>query len=237
MFDLQRVPVNRRSCYCLAIAIATAPAAAAATAAAAEPTALAAAATTTAAEAAASTAKTTAVAAAITGAKTTFTRFTWASSINPNLAILERSPIHLQGLLCAWRVLHFHKTEALALASLAVTNDFRRLNFPSAAKQLRKVVVRHGIGKVPNIQPGTHQITHLCPQARKLDSNYTSGIDAFSALTELELNTLTRLKRAEAIRLDGGVVHKNVFTVILEDESVPLGTVKPLDRSDHALFH
>ena len=221
--------------YCLAISIAAATTTVATTAAEA-------AATTTvaaAAEAAATTTVTAAAEAAATAAeaRTTLTRFARASSINTNLTILEGSSVHLQGLLCACRVLHLHKTEALALASLAVTNDFRRLHFPGAAKQLRKVVVRHRIGKIPNIQPSTHQITHLCPLARNLNSNYVSGMCAFGALTELKLDTLTRLKRAEAIRLDGGVVHKNVFTVILEDESVPLGTVEPLDRSDYALFH
>lgn len=60
---------------------------------------------------------------------------------------------------------------------------------------------------------------------------------AFSAFTKLELDTLTRLERAKAIRLDGGVVHKNIFTILLQNESVSLGTIEPLDSSDHALFH
>jgi hypothetical protein len=119
-------------CYCLAISIAAATTTAAAEAAAAT-------ATIAAAEAAATTATIAAAEAAATTAeaRTTLTRFARARCVNTNLTILERSSVHLQGLLCACRVLHLHKTETLALASLAVTNDFRRLDFPSARKQLR----------------------------------------------------------------------------------------------------
>jgi hypothetical protein len=59
-------------------------------------------------------------------------------------------------------------------------------------------------------------------------------LPALGALHHVELNCLTLLKGAEALRLNGGVVDEYIFSALAADESKSLGVVKPLHCS---LFH
>jgi hypothetical protein len=65
------------------------------------------------------------------------------------------------------------------------------------------------------LQSGLQRLNVLC-------------LPALWALYDIELNLLAFLKAAETVRLDGGEVNENVFTILAADEPVTLGVVKPL---------
>jgi hypothetical protein len=68
-----------------------------------------------------------------------------------------------------------------------------------------------------------------------LDSLDVLGLEALGAAHDVELNALTFLEAAEAVRADRGEVNENVFVVALaRNEAKTLCVVKPLDC---ALFH
>jgi hypothetical protein len=67
-----------------------------------------------------------------------------------------------------------------------------------------------------------------------LDSLDVLCLPALGALDDVELNALTFLKRTEAVRLDGGVMHEHVIAILTADKSEALGIVKPFYCS---LFH
>jgi len=55
------------------------------------------------------------------------------------------------------------------------------------------------------------------------------GLPAFLPLDHLELNCLPILQAAEAVRLDGGEVHEDIFAALAGVEPVALRVVKPVD--------
>ena len=61
-------------------------------------------------------------------------------------------------------------------------------------------------------------------QIRKsgLENCDVAGLKTFGAAFNVEFNFLTFLQRAETIRLDGGVMDKNVFTFRLGKEAIAL---------------
>ena len=69
-----------------------------------------------------------------------------------------------------------------------------------------------------------------------LDDGYVFGRRALLTLDQVELDILALGQRAEALGLDGGVMHEDVAGFTL-DESETLGVVEPLDRSSEALGH
>ena len=67
-----------------------------------------------------------------------------------------------------------------------------------------------------------------------LDGLYVLSLPAFGALGHGELDLLAFLERAEAVRLDGGVMDEDVLAVLTAQKSKSLGVIKPLDC---ACFH
>ena len=59
-------------------------------------------------------------------------------------------------------------------------------------------------------------------------------LPALGALHDVELNLLTFLEGAEAIALDGGVMHKNILAIRPAEKPKTLAIVEPLHCS---LFH
>jgi hypothetical protein len=55
------------------------------------------------------------------------------------------------------------------------------------------------------------------------------GLGAFGAPDNFEFHFLILLKNLKAFHLDGGKMHKNIRTIILGDETIPLGFVEPLN--------
>ena len=68
-------------------------------------------------------------------------------------------------------------------------------------------------------------------QLKRLD---VCCLPAFRPLNDVELHSLAFLQTLEAIRVNGGVMHEDVFSVLAGDEAVALGVVKPLHST---LFH
>src|SRR5262245_6232808 len=62
-----------------------------------------------------------------------------------------------------------------------------------------------------------------------LDFGDVAGLRAFRTVNDLELHCLTFLERAEAVALNGRVVHEDIAASITLDEPVPLCVVEPLD--------
>jgi hypothetical protein len=57
------------------------------------------------------------------------------------------------------------------------------------------------------------------------------GLEPFSALGHLKLNRLVFLERLKPFPLDGGMMHKDIRTVLLGNETITLGIIKPLYRT------
>lgn len=74
----------------------------------------------------------------------------------------------------------------------------------------------------------------LTEARRSLQRLNVSGLPALGALHNVELHGLTLLQALEAIRVDGRVVHENVFAVLTRDEAEALRVVKPFHST---LFH
>ncbi len=72
------------------------------------------------------------------------------------------------------------------------------------------------------------------PECALLERLNVRSLPTLGSLHHVELNGLAFLKAFEPVRVDRGVVHKHVLTVLTADEAKPLGIVKPLDCS---LFH
>src|SRR5262245_20512665 len=62
-----------------------------------------------------------------------------------------------------------------------------------------------------------------------LDFGDVAGLRAFRTVNDLELHCLTFLERAEAVALNGRVVHEDIAASITLDEPIPLCVVEPLD--------
>jgi hypothetical protein len=67
-----------------------------------------------------------------------------------------------------------------------------------------------------------------------LDNRDVLSLPALGAFGHRELNALTFLKGAEALRLDRGVMDENVLTAFPAQKSKTLGVIKPLHCT---LFH
>src|SRR5262245_58345393 len=67
------------------------------------------------------------------------------------------------------------------------------------------------------------------PYGGYLDLGDVAGLRAFRAVNDLELHCLTFLERAEAVALNGRVVHEDIAASVTLDEPVPLCVVEPLD--------
>ncbi len=61
------------------------------------------------------------------------------------------------------------------------------------------------------------------------------GLESFGPLDHLKLHHLIFLERLEPLPLDGAMMYENISAVILGDESITLGIIKPLDLPLH--FH
>jgi len=68
----------------------------------------------------------------------------------------------------------------------------------------------------------------------RLESLNVLSLPTLGSLDHVELNGLTFLERTETVRLDGGEVHENIFTVCAADKAKTLSIVKPLNST---LFH
>jgi len=58
-----------------------------------------------------------------------------------------------------------------------------------------------------------------------------SGLEAFGTLGEVELDGLALIQAAVSVFLDGREMHEHIFARRTLDESVALGSVKPLDST------
>ncbi len=73
-------------------------------------------------------------------------------------------------------------------------------------------------------------------RAAYLSPNCGCGLDAFDVLRlpalrafdYVKLNLLTFLQAAKTVCLDGGEMHKYIFTILAADKTIALGIVKPL---------
>src|ERR1700687_578282 len=77
------------------------------------------------------------------------------------------------------------------------------------------------------MQPGA--LKGARPPWRDLDLGDGAGLRALGTVNDLELDCLAFLQRAEAVALNGRVVHEDVTASVALDEPVPLGVVEPLD--------
>src|SRR5436190_18910115 len=62
-----------------------------------------------------------------------------------------------------------------------------------------------------------------------LDLGDVAGLRALGTVNDLELHRLALLERAEAVALNGRVVHEDVAASVALDEPVAFGVVEPLD--------
>src|SRR5258706_7489218 len=62
-----------------------------------------------------------------------------------------------------------------------------------------------------------------------LDLGDVAGLRALGAVDDFEFDRLAFLERAEAVALNGGVVHEDVAASVTLDEPVAFGVVEPLD--------
>ena len=89
----------------------------------------------------------------------------------------------------------------------------------------------HSSNEKPGTKPGflfTDRSVYLC----RLN---VLGLEALGATHDVELNALTFLKAAEAVRVDCGEMYEDVFVVALaRNKAEAFGVVKPLDCT---LFH
>jgi len=67
-----------------------------------------------------------------------------------------------------------------------------------------------------------------------LERLYVCCLPALGTLHYVELNGLTFLQALEAIRVDGGVMHEDIFAVLTRDKAKALRVIKPLHCT---LFH
>ena len=68
----------------------------------------------------------------------------------------------------------------------------------------------------------------------RLERLYVSRLPALGSLNYVELNGLTFLQALKAIRVDRGVMHEDILTVLTRDEAETLRVIKPLHST---LFH
>jgi hypothetical protein len=59
------------------------------------------------------------------------------------------------------------------------------------------------------------------------------GLGTFRALNDLKFNGISLLQGTVTFTDDGGIMYKNVWSVIAPDEPVPLGIIEPLHSSLH----
>src|SRR5262245_57621432 len=62
-----------------------------------------------------------------------------------------------------------------------------------------------------------------------LDFGDVAGLRALRTVNDLELHCLALFERAEAVALDGRVVHEDIAASVALDEPIPLRVVEPLD--------
>src|SRR5215211_8087727 len=61
------------------------------------------------------------------------------------------------------------------------------------------------------------------------DFGDVAGLRALRTVNDLELHCLAFFERAEAVALNGRVVHEDIAASVTLDEPIPLGVVEPLD--------
>ena len=71
--------------------------------------------------------------------------------------------------------------------------------------------------------PGQHLFARL-----RLEWRYVFSLPALGTLGHVELHLLTLLQALETGRLDRRGVHKNIFAILTDDETVALSAVEPL---------
>src|SRR6185503_12745335 len=64
---------------------------------------------------------------------------------------------------------------------------------------------------------------------RYSDFGDVAGLRALRTVNDLELHCLALFERAEAVALNGRVVHEDIAASVTLDEPIPLGVVEPLD--------
>ena len=65
------------------------------------------------------------------------------------------------------------------------------------------------------------------------DLRDVGGLGTFRALNDLKFDWVSFLQGAVTVTGDGGIVHKNVRSVIAADEAIPFGVIKPFHSSLH----
>ena len=70
-----------------------------------------------------------------------------------------------------------------------------------------------------------------------LQDGNVSCLRAFLALLDCEFDLLAFVQVAETFALDGGVVDKDIRTVLTSDEAVALAGIEPFDRADDTFRH
>src|SRR5579859_1385383 len=73
-----------------------------------------------------------------------------------------------------------------------------------------------------------------CKPENVLASLNVLCLPALGSLDDVELHGLAFLETAEALVLNGGVVHEYIFAILTADKTIPLGVIEPLYCS---LFH
>src|SRR5664279_3526729 len=90
------------------------------------------------------------------------------------------------------------------------------------------------LGSSQTQEKGRHNAAPLCEIQIELQNLNVLRLPTLGTLGHVELHSLTFLQRTEAIGLNRGVMHEDVFSVCAAQKSKSLCVVKPLHCS---LFH
>src|SRR4029450_5941776 len=82
---------------------------------------------------------------------------------------------------------------------------------------------------MPGFAPTFSHLPSAISHVGYSDFGDVAGLRALRAVNDFELHCLALFKRAEAVALNGRVVHEDVAASVTLDEPIPLGVVEPLD--------
>ena len=79
--------------------------------------------------------------------------------------------------------------------------------------------------------PIRNRVGHFGSSSKNLDGPNVLSRKALGAFGDIEINGRAFGQRLEALALNGGVMHKDVWPTLLRDEAEALGVVEPLDST------
>jgi hypothetical protein len=70
-----------------------------------------------------------------------------------------------------------------------------------------------------------------------LDHGHPGSLETLRPLLDAKLNLLTFLQAPVTVRLDGGVMYKNIRPTLTLNETVTLARIEPFDCSNYTIVH